>query len=129
MFRKTLLRFRYGGAAERQECLSCPECGAGLVNIGRGFEPPRLHDIKNWKRVEQLYAANYNWYAASDGDRFAPNVRAIGTLKPYLQVPSGEDDRAMLSRAKEVKKQQRLQKQQGRLASRSRAGRSLTEVG
>jgi len=126
MFRKPLLRFNYGGTAEGKENLRCAECGESLVNVGRGFEPPRRHDVKSWRRLELMHAKPENWFAASDGDR--SSFRIVGPLKYHAKPPRQAEDQSLVSRAKDLKKRRRLQKLQDRLASRSRTGPSLTSV-
>ena len=101
MFRKALRpRFDSAGAVPGGGKLRCAECGSVLISVRRGFEPPRSRDIKQWKQIE------------------AQETRPAGHADPQT----------FLCRAKSLKKQQRIQKQQERLASRSRAGRSLTNV-
>ena len=133
MFRKTLLRYNFGGFKEGQENLCCAECGGSLLNIGRGFEPPRHNDIKSWKRVEMLHAQGKNWFAAIDGDCSA--ARKVGALKYHSKLPKrvveqrrSEAEQRLLRGAKAQKKWQQLEKQQQRLASRSQKGQSLTNI-
>ncbi len=133
MFRKTLLRYNFGGSKEGEENLCCAECGGRLVNIGRGFEPPRHSNLKSWKQVEMLYAPGKNWFAASDGDCSAP--RKVGALKYYAKLPKRvveqrqrEAEQRLLRDAKGQKKRQQLEKRQQRLTSRSNKGRSLTNI-
>ena len=126
MFRKTLLRFNYGGTAEGKEDLRCAECGEGLVNVGRGFEPPRRHDVKSWRRLELMHAKPKNWLAAADGG--GSSFRIVGSLKYHAKPPRQAEDRSLVDRAKDLKKQRQSQKLQDRLASRSRTGPSLTSV-
>ena len=133
MFRKTLLRYNFGGVKEGEEKLRCTDCGGSLINIGRGFEPPRHHDIRSWKRVEMLHKQGSNWFAASDGDCSAP--RKVGALKYYAKFPKQaveqrrrDAEQRLLRGAKEEKKRQQLEKQQERLASRSRSRRTLTNA-
>ncbi len=133
MFRKTLLRSNFGGVEEGDENLRCAECGNSLVNIGRGFEPPRHNDIKSWKHVEMLHKQGSNWFAANDGDCSAP--RKVGALKYYAKLPKQiveqrrrEAEQRLLRGAKGQKKQQQSEKKQARLASRSHKGGSLTNI-
>ena len=126
MCRKTLLRFNYGGTAEGKENLRCAECGESLISVGRGFEPPRRHDVKSWRRLELTHTKPENWFAAADRDR--SSFRIVGPLKYHAKPPRQAEDRSLVDRAKDLKKRRQLQKLQARLASRSRTGPLVTSV-
>src|SRR5262245_31607034 len=43
----------------------CPQCGQGMVIVGRFFRPPRRTDTRRWRIVEELYrnGVRYSGYA------------------------------------------------------------------
>lgn len=103
MFRKSLSNLDHNRQPLVEQNLVCAECGANLVSVDRYFEPPRQCDVKHWKQVEL------------QKERSEESSRTV-------------DDQKQPRCAKETKRQQRLQKQQERLASRLRSGRSLSNV-
>ena len=42
----------------------CPECHEPLVGLGRFFEPPKKSNIRQWRKVEAIFRAGFDF--ASD---------------------------------------------------------------
>ena len=39
----------------------CPECGGEVHDLGLGFSPPRRADLRQWRRLAALAAANVHF--------------------------------------------------------------------
>jgi hypothetical protein len=49
--------------AEGNRIALCPECGRAMKNMGRDFQAPRQSDIRQWKKVELLFARGYAYHS------------------------------------------------------------------
>jgi hypothetical protein len=53
-------------AAGKRLC-PCPECDTPMQNMGLDFKAPRQSDIRQWKKVEQLFAHGYAYHSCGCG--------------------------------------------------------------
>ncbi|MBU7314709.1 hypothetical protein [Paenibacillus oleatilyticus] len=45
----------------------CPQCGEVMNNMGHDFQAPKQKDIKQWKKVETLYAHGFSYHSCGCG--------------------------------------------------------------
>jgi hypothetical protein len=41
----------------------CPQCGSAMANLGLDFKAPRQTDVKQWRKVQRLFAAGYDFHS------------------------------------------------------------------
>ena len=46
----------------------CPECGGIVHRMGRNFTAPKKSDLKQWKKVQILYAEGYRFFGSGMHD-------------------------------------------------------------
>lgn len=45
------------------ESLKCPQCKGEMHSMGRDFKAPRKNDLKQWKKVEILFAHGFSYHS------------------------------------------------------------------
>jgi len=121
MVRKPMPRSCFPAIMHSSQGLTCAECGTTLIFVGRYFEPPRRNDLKAWKRSELPHLQPGGYHDAIG------KYRAM-TPQQIDRQRQQEIMQKQTSYAGARKHQQCQQKRQKRLASRSKPGRSLTNV-
>lgn len=92
----------------------CPECGRSMKNMGLDFKAPRQSDIRQWKKVELLFAYGYN-YSSCGCNGPGPRPATLKEVPAFLeeekrQKAEWERQREIAERASEREAKRRKRK-------------------
>jgi hypothetical protein len=61
----------------------CPQCRTPMANLGKDFKAPRQVDVKQWRKVEQLYLHGYIFSSCGCGGA-GPRPATLREVTPFL---------------------------------------------
>lgn len=70
-------------AREEKRVSPCPQCGQAMTNLGKDFKAPRQTDVKQWQKVQELYANGYSFGSCGCCGP-GPRPATLQDVKPFL---------------------------------------------
>ena len=85
-------RMRAIGAVGQRAVVRCPDCGGAMHNMGMDFAAPRRSDVRQWRKVELLFAHGVAFGGCGCGPGLRPvALREVGAfLEDTLARSEGE---------------------------------------
>ena len=68
---------------EEKRIVACPQCGQTMSNLGKDFKAPRQSDVKQWQKVQDLYANGYSFGSCGCVGP-GPRPATLKEVKPFL---------------------------------------------
>lgn len=82
---------------EDRRLVPCPQCGMAMTNIGKDFKAPRQADVKQWQKVQELFASGYSFGScgcSGPGPR-PTTLREVGTFLAEQRRLQAESERLL----------------------------------
>lgn len=73
----------------------CPDCGGRMHDMGMDFAAPRRDDVRQWRKVEVLFAHGVTFHSCGCGPGLRPvALREVGTFL-HDTLPQSEGERLL----------------------------------
>ena len=69
--------------SEEKRVAPCPQCAIPMTNMGKDFKAPRQTDVKQWQKVQTLYAHGYSFNSCGCSGP-GPRPATLKEVKPFL---------------------------------------------
>jgi hypothetical protein len=87
---------------EETRVVPCPQCGQAMTNLGKDFKAPRQGDVRQWQKVQELYANGYSFDSCGCSGP-EPRPATLQEVKPFL----AEQKRLKAERERQARIEQR----------------------